>query len=66
MPAVRTDWLIERFHAFDAGDDPGFTARYLRRVWVEARSRGLSTSRMLDAIEGTVAGSATTRTVVDR
>jgi hypothetical protein len=65
MPAHHSDWLIEHFHRFNAGDDPGFMARYLRQVRIEARRLDRTDVELLDTIEGIAALAATTPTIVD-
>jgi hypothetical protein len=51
MPADELAWLIDRFPRFNTGDDPVFTARYLKRLRVEADLRGFPASELLEMIE---------------
>lgn len=51
MPADDLSWLIDRFPRFNAGTDPAFTARYLRRLRDEAHARGFAPVEFLEMIE---------------
>ena len=51
MPADDLAWLISRFPRFNAGTDPAFTARYLKRLRAEAGVRGFSSPDFLEMIE---------------